>query len=306
MNIKKKYQEGQGELVSFILLIFFSALVLSLFYHFNVFKILSSKTLQEYQYMNEAEELISIIEKDFQILADANADTNDCMEIGYLCGKYSDKNLKIKDISSGININCISEKFLEDKNLQKLFLITTEKFSEFIDTLRKNKWLNSSDLINQYLTDFGKKNITYYGWVNPSFLDCNLMNLIEDGKSKENSFIIKDFPLLNVYFTAPEIINFFVTHNEFKISQSEEKYDKLIDEISLNPYLTRNRIKEILDVKDNNSILDILGTKTQFWEVSFNTEYSNIKMVIATIKDKEERYIYKVIKREINYEEVSY
>ena len=59
------------------------------------------------------------------------------------------------------------------------------------------------------------------------------------------------------------------------LANKPRDFEVKINEINIRYTEFNNRIKEILDVKDNNSILDILGTKTQFWEVSFNTEYSN-------------------------------
>ena len=101
------------------------------------------------------------------------------------------------------------------------------------------KWLESGTLINKYLTDYGKNNIKYYGWINPSFVDTDFMNNL---KKNDCSIILNNQSILNIYFTDSEIIKYFVTHQDFKISQSEEKYDRLINEINYNQYINKEKI----------------------------------------------------------------
>lgn len=305
MKSKKIFQKGQGELVSFILLLFFSVLVLCLFYFFSVYRINATKTIKEYNSRIEADKLISEIETDFQILTGLQTDTKDSQEINFLLNKYSKYEIKIEDISSGININFLNKKYLKDNFLQQKLFISEEAFQEIMKIISARKWLESGTLINKYLTDYGKNNIKYYGWINPSFVDNDFMNNL---KKNDCSIILNNQSILNIYFTDSEIIKYFVTHQDFKISQSEEKYDRLINEINYNQYINKEKIKQILEVQDDNKILAILGVKTQFWKVYLNAENARIQLIIAAIPNDNiiQGRIYKVIKREINYEERSF
>ena len=222
-----------------------------------------------------------------------------------MLNKYSKYEIKIEDISSGININFLNKKYLKDNFLQQKLFISEEAFQEIMKIISARKWLESGTLINKYLTDYGKNNIKYYGWINPSFVDTDFMNNL---KKNDCSIILNNQSILNIYFTDSEIIKYFVTHQDFKISQSEEKYDRLINEINYNQYINKEKIKQILEVQDDNKILAILGVKTQFWKVYLNAENARIQLIIAAIPNDNiiQGRIYKVIKREINYEERSY
>ncbi len=293
----KNLEKGQGELVSFILLLFFSTIILSLFYYYNLLKVKASNIINEYKNYIDAENLILNLEADFQILSISKNDGKLSQELEFLRNKYINNNIRIEDISSGININYLSKKYLHDSNLLNKLFLSQEAFNEVLKIQEKETWLENINSINKYLTDFGKQNIKFYGWINPSFVDDIL---------KEKS-LIRDLPVLNIYYTDPEIIHYFITKPEFKISNYDVKYDKLINEIEINPYLDKQRIQEILSVNKNNPILDIFGVKTQFWNVLLNTEDATISLIIAAdlIKENKKSLLkYRIIKREIEYEKI--
>ncbi len=65
---------------------------------------------------------------------------------------------------------------------------------------------------------------------------------------------------------------------------------------------------EILEVKEDNKIFFILGSKTQFWQVIMNIEDIDVQLIIAGFPESEKSQkisYYKVIKKEFFYENKS-
>ncbi len=295
--MKNKFQYGQGELFSFFLLLFFTSVILGIYYCFSVFRNMTLKTIKEYQTRIKSEKIISAFEKDFQVMTSSKSDSKVSEQIMYLCEKYSEYNINISDVSSGINLNTLSKKFLSDRKLQELLFNDEESFKKVLQIQEKNKYLESKKLISLYLTDFGKKNITYYGWINNSFTDAHLSKHVK-GNSE---YVINSQSSLNIYFTDSEIIRYFIAYPEFNIIEPNEKCKKLINEIEINSNIDKEKIKKILGVNENNKILNLLGVKTQFFQILLEIDNAKISLIICALpgNDKEiEKY--RIIKREIN------
>jgi hypothetical protein len=230
-------------------------------------------------------------------MTSSKSDSKVSEQIMYLCEKYSEYNINISDVSSGINLNTLSKKFLSDRKLQELLFNDEESFKKVLQIQEKNKYLESKKLISLYLTDFGKKNITYYGWINNSFTDAHLSKHVK-GNSE---YVINSQSSLNIYFTDSEIIRYFIAYPEFNIIEPNEKCKKLINEIEINSNIDKEKIKKILGVNENNKILNLLGVKTQFFQILLEIDNAKISLIICALpgNDKEiEKY--RIIKREIN------
>lgn len=116
---------------------------------FSVFMLLTAEEKKLNSYKNlvdakkEALRIIYNLEKDFQILKEVKCDTELNPVIQSLTSQYKDYRLELKDVSTGINRNIVSEKFSENK------------------------------IIRDYIARKGEECLTEYGWLNPKYTDTD-------------------------------------------------------------------------------------------------------------------------------------
>ena len=121
----------------------------------------------------------------------------------------------------------------------------------------------------------------FYGWI-PSFL----AKKFENSSSKINlSYpIVNNLPLLNIYFSDKRILQEIL--NFYKIDK--KKQNEFFKQIDLCNILTKEDIKNVLDLSEKSKILLYLGTKTTFWKVEFEDEYFVCDAIFCAIPKKDE------------------
>ncbi|MBQ3023940.1 MAG: hypothetical protein IJD23_01355 [Spirochaetaceae bacterium] len=301
--MKNKLENGTGELTTFTILLLICVMIITSFHLVFNIKYLLNKKIIKYDKLEKINLVVNEIEKDFDFLKKDDFDSDFSSGILYIKNKYSMYNFIIKDISSGYNINSLPQEFIISKDFEKLMLIPNNELDVYKQILEKNKFIKSKEKLKNCLSEFGKENISFYGWVNKNFTDCKLFNLIE---KKDNKFpVLNSIPLSNIYFLHPDILKIFISNPIFKINNPEEKFEKLQDFINSKNILNKEILIEILEIKKDNKILHILGNKTQFWEILFTIENINVNLIVAGFpKDENSNKIeyYKIIERNIVYE----
>lgn len=207
-----------------------------------------------YEKDQHVRELFSEIEMEFQNLIFENDDFYNSPVITLIERKYEDKNLAIRDCSSGINEAFFKKDFLDIPETRKLI-------------------------------DGGNKDyIVNYGWINSEWNDSDYVaNLLSKGINL-NLPVINKMPLINVYYCPKEVIDAVL--NYCNISNSEEKRNEFYNLITEGNFSKPNVIN-VFQIKEDTNLFNILGTKTSFWSVSFVAEGRTGKGVIAAIPDEE-------------------
>ncbi|UKI54643.1 MAG: hypothetical protein L6V90_08150 [Treponema succinifaciens] len=171
--------------------------------------------------------------------------------------------LSVSDASTGINKNFTSKVILKSKAI-----------SGCIEA-------NREDIFAEY------------GWINPKFSGKAVIEQAEKDFEGKGTFpLINTFPPLNIFNMSGDFIKAVLELCRIK---DAEKKTELIKG-SLNPDTTIKELAEILGVGENHPVFDLLGTKTAFWKIGFETEKARACAVFAAVPEKEnqrkiEKYI---------------
>ena len=257
---------------AFALIVIFSLCVITLSFAMiilaNEKKINSYK--KDYDARKEADFVINNIETVLQNLKDLPCDTDE-YEVSLLISGVCDFSFTVKDVSTGINKNFLSEEFLENQS------------------------------IRQYIISNDKNIFTQYGWINPKITDVSFLDLVSDDFNNTDVFpLVNKMPLFNIYFMSEDFIAALLKY--FNIQNANEKTVRLIDNLS--SVTSIKAIAQLLEISETHSIFDLIGLKTAFWEVRFETDKYNCRAVFAAVPEKENhknvgKYI--LVEKDISY-----
>lgn len=220
----------------------------------------------------EAEALLKEFEKELQIMADEDCDCSFSYKISELKSRYSDYEIIMNDISTGINEQLLSKEILEDKNIKQLLEVSGEKIK------------------------------TEYGWINKDLAEeVFVRNVIADFNGKQNCLLFNKIPLYNLYFMDEGFIRSIL--QLCKISNSEEKSRNLFEAICTKK-LCNEDLYEIIGVNKDHKVFEFLGLKTVFWNVKLSIDNTIIDAVFAAIPSKKDLRTlekYELIEKKIIY-----
>lgn len=218
----------------------------------------------------EAESVIFDIQKELQALIDIPCDSELNPVIHSLLDKYQNLSLSIKDASTGINPNFMSEKFYENKS------------------------------IKAYITMYGNDSFVDYSWINSKHSEKDLKESFSLDFGTDNLFpLINNYPQMNVYNMSQDFIKAILEYCGIK--KAEEKSKQIKD--SLYSDFDLQELAKILEVEKTHSVFDFLGTKTVFWKITFETTSCYASAVYALIPENEtSRKIkeYKLVEKNIS------
>lgn len=202
------------------------------------------------------------MEEKIQPLKDSPSDS-DGHEILHLLSSACDYELSVSDVSTGINKNFTSKEILKNKAI-----------SDCIE-------INGEDIFAEY------------GWINPKISGKAIIEQTIKDFEENNTFpLVNTFPPLNIFNMSGDFIKAVL---ELCGIKNAEKKTEIIKD-SLNPDTTTKELAEILGTGENHPVFDLLGTKTAFWKVDFETEKARACAVFAAVPKKEnqrkiEKYI---------------
>lgn len=216
----------------------------------------------------EADAVILNIEKQIQSLKDNPSDADE-YQIRSLVSQVCSYYFIVEDASTGINKNFISSEILEN------------------------------EYIRQYVLSNEEEAFREYGWINPKFAEKKVIDEISADFENKNTFpLVNNMPLLNIHFMSDSFIKAVLEY--YKIKNTEQKIESIKQK--LNAETTVKELSEILEVSETHSVFDLIGFKTVFWKIIFETDKYRCSTVLAAVPQKEnqgkiEKYI--LVKKEI-------
>ena len=226
----------------------------------------NERRMDSYKKLTEERKKIDSIifdmEEKIQMLKNFSSDSDE-HEILYLLSSACDFNLSVSDVSTGINKNFISKEILKNKAI-----------SDCIE-------INGEDIFAEY------------GWINPKISDKGIVEQTAKDFEGKNTFpLINTFPPLNIFNMSGDFIKAVL--ELCSVKDAENKAELIKD--NLNPDTTEKELAEILEIEENHPVFELLGTKTAFWKVDFETEKARACAVFAAVPEKEnqrkiEKYI---------------
>lgn len=200
----------------------------------------------------ETELILYRIEEKMQSLKESPCDADE-HEIALLINDVCDYDCTICDVSTGINKNFTSKTMLESKPISK-----------YIES-------NKDDAF------------TEYGWISPKFADSNILNTIANDFERSDVFpLINAIPQLNIHYMSED---FITAGFEFcNIKNAREKAELIKQK--LHPEITIKELAHFLEVSENHLVFDLIGTKTIFWRIDFETATYRAHAVFAAVPNK--------------------
>ena len=218
----------------------------------------------------EADSIIFSIEKDLQELKEYPSDIDEYQVLSLISGEC-DYDIMVKDVSTGINKNFISFEILENER------------------------------IYQYVISNEETAFTEYGWINPKFADKTILDGISRDFENKNTFpLANNMPPLNIHFMTDEFLKAVLEYSKIK---NPDRKIEIVKE-KLNAETTSKELASILEIGENHSIFDLIGFKTLFWKISFETDKCSCNAIIAAVPQKDnqkkiDKYI--LIEKDIMY-----
>lgn len=218
----------------------------------------------------EADSIIFNIEKVLQLLNESPADIDENYIVS-LISSVCNYDFKICEVSTGINKDFADEKFLKNEAIQK-YIISNEK-TAYVE----------------------------YGWINTKFANKQIIEQIsKDFENKEIFPLLNELPPLNIYFMSEDFISAVLEYS--KITNIDTKLEQIRN--NLNTDTTIKELASILEINENHMIFDLIGLKSLFWKIYFETDKYNCVAVFAAVPKKEEQKTidkYILIEKEITY-----
>lgn len=217
----------------------------------------------------DAASLIFEITKSLQELKESQADF-DGSAISSLIENVCGYDFSIQDVSTKINRNFWSEKILKDS------------------------------AISEYLAE-NEKDETAYSWINPNFADAKITDdVIKDFEEKNTFPLINTFPPLNIHFMSEDFIKAVFTF--YGIKEIDRKVKALKEKSD--GQTSVKELSSLLELGENHPLFDLIGFKTSFWKLDFETDKCRCSAIFAAVPDRDsqrkiEKYI--LVEKEILY-----
>ena len=233
----------------------------------------NSKRFNSYKNYIEARKevntIIYTIEKRFQNIKSISCDNENVIKELQLNDFKRAENFLVEDVSTGINRQFAAETFLNNKYIKKYVEENTD--TVFVD----------------------------YSWINPKFTEKQFLSEIEQSFDTNNIFPLKNsFPPLNLANMNISFIKTILDYYEIKDSENKA--------VQIKNFLTddteTSQIANILSVSRNHPVFDLIGTKTVFWKVSFETKKYKVTAIYALVPESENQKKidkYMLIRKEI-------
>ena len=253
-----------GFSTAFALTVIFSLCVITLSFamivNANEKKIYSYK--KAFDARKKANKILFNIEEKLQELKEYPSDIDEC-QILSLISMECDYEITVKDVSIGINKNFVSPEILEDESVRR------------------------------YMTLNEESALAEYGWINPRFADKTVLDEISLDFENKNAFpLINNTPPLNIHFMTDDFIMAVLEY--FKIKNGEHKIEQIREK--LNGETSSKELAKILGISESHAFFDLIGFKTLFWKISFETDKCGCSAVFAAVPQKDnqkkiDRYI---------------
>ncbi len=165
-------------------------------------------------------------------------------------GKYGISGFTLKDVSTGINDGILKKEICERLTVSGLSPEEEEKYE------------------------------SRYGWFNPSFSDEGVLDGIRTEWKSDGAFpLINEFPVFNVHNVPGPLLERILAYNG--IGQAGNRAQRILD--CLTEETDVEGLASLLGVSAAHKVFDMLGTRTAFWEVSFEYEGYGVRAVFAAV-----------------------
>jgi hypothetical protein len=237
-----------------------------------------------------ADQLLDAIVAEMQPLRLYPYDDKDSSVIADLRRKYGDHGLEFTDVSSGYNLNFLSDADLTDSNIAR-YLFTDNTGAGFSTWLRTNGMSLAKDGWRELVKEEAWDSVVSYGWLHKSGIESFAFRNISESfavASPDKLFpLVNDFPRMNVNMVEPDMLRPLIMRSSYRIERPREKADTLASRLRGGPVLHAD-ISSTLNIPVGHPLMGYFGTKTAFWKIRFTMPPSlMVEAIVAAIPKKD-------------------
>jgi len=229
--------------------------------------------------------LDEIIEK-IQGLTMFQYDSKNNELIASMTREYKNYLLEISDISSGYNLDFLSDADMADSNLMR-FLFLDNTGTAFTAWRNANGLSNSKYAWQEFIREEAWDSCVALGWLHKNDTDSFAFRYISNSfgiAGTEDLFpLVNEFPRMNINMINPQALRPLILRPSFRVERANERASVLITRLENNP-VSRADISSILRIPVNHPLMSYLGTKTTFWQLCFTMPSSlQVQAIVAAI-----------------------
>jgi len=285
-----KKDSGFIEYNAVLFLFFISAVITgSMFYTASAMNY-SQSDKRDFNNKLAADMLLDEIINKMQPLRQYQYDDRNNIIITSLCLEYESYKLEFMDVSSGYNLNFLSDADMTDSSLTRLLFL--DNTGAAFTSWRNNNGLSTSkESWREFIKQEAWESCVSYGWLHindtASFAYRRIYSSFAASDPGKLFPLVNYFPRMNVNMVNPAIIRPLIMRNTFRIERANERTEALINRLSSGPVLHAD-ISSILNISVNHPIMSYLGTKTAFWMIRFTMPSAlEVEAIVAAIPDKD-------------------
>lgn len=198
----------------------------------------------------EADSIIKGIGSEMQLLREYPCDTDDNNIVRSLVGSACKYSFSVRDASTGINKRIMGRKFRD------------------------------SAAMEEYMSSCGEDAFTEYGWINPAYADEEMLESTAADFGREDLFpLVNGLPLFNAFNMEEEFARAVL--EACGIEKAGEKSVRMKEMLS--PGTSIKELSELFGVEETHPVFSLVGLKTAFWEVRFETDKCRASAVFAAV-----------------------
>jgi len=282
-------QDGWITAASMLFLLLITAMVSGLALIVTSTNIYFRTNQNDHKIKKQADLLLDKIMHDIQYLKEETYDSPQSRHITYLISKYQNQDLSMEDISSGLHLDFLPDADLIDPLFSQYVFINNQA-NRFINFRNQHGLSDSVDEWKEYVTEAAISSCVAFGWLHRfhdnSFAFKEISRNFDTSDQDKLFPIINSFPLMNINYVKPEVIELFILRPLFEIKDAKEKYRRLKTRLESRS-LDDLDIIDILEIPLTNNIFVYIGSKTSFWKITFSAEEKYIvEAIVAAIPDE--------------------
>jgi len=211
--------------------------------------------------------------------------------IASLTREYQRYMLEITDISSGYNLNFLSDADMADSNLMR-FLFLDNTGAAFTAWRNVNGLSHSKYAWREFVREDAWDSIVAHGWLHKNDTDSFAFRYISASfgiTGTEQLFpLANEFPRMNVNMLSPQAVRPLIIRGSFRIERAHERVTVLMTRLESGGPVSHAEISSILRIPVSHPLMSYLGSKTAFWQLCFRMPCSlRVQAIVAAIPKRD-------------------
>jgi hypothetical protein len=240
----------------------------------------------EFRVKEAMRETLADIVARFQVLTDSEAEDEEHPLLEGLRREYAGYDLRIRDISSGINLNFLPEADLCEAGLSG-FLFRAGDTGAFLAFRRERGFVRDPAAWGPFLTEAGRQAVVVYGWLPEMHHGSEAGEMLAAAFGPAGGEGL--YPLenglapINVNTAYPGVVGALLSRRAWRIPA--ERVERVIDRAA-GGVMSGGELRALVGLPEGHEVYRYLGVRTAFWGVSFTRGIYRMEAVLGAIPER--------------------